>query len=147
MKNALLLVSLACAALTGCFANSGGGGEDCLSNADGSCDAPPSTLPANTTCGEATCDQVPPACSATQVPLVDQADGCYTGACVEAASCDVAPACDLLNTEAQCGERVDCEAVFGGLNCRDPQGNACDANGQASSCTCESFVFARCAAA
>ena len=64
--------------------------------------------------------------------------------CIAAESCDVAPACNLLNSETQCLDREECDATYGGINCRDPQGNACDASGDASTCTCEAFVFARC---
>lgn len=104
---------------------------------------PPPHLEAGESCGAASCDEAPPACLEGGVPVID-ASGCYTGACKPAWVCDVPPPCDVLKTEAECTERAECAPVYGGLNCRDPQGNTCDASGEASTCSCEAFVFARC---
>lgn len=138
MKTAAILFSLACATLTGCFANS----EECSDNAD--CIAPPAaTLPEGGSCASASiCDIVPPQCPDYEVPII--VDSCYTGDCIAVSACDVAPICDVLNTEDQCEARAECESVYGGINCRDPEGNVCT-SGSGSNCTCESFVFARCA--
>lgn len=150
MKLNLLIATLVSVSLAGCFANSSSDDNDpCtgMASPDGlRCSPPPNPLPANTTCAGASCDVPPPSCPEGEVPLVDET-GCYTGECIPFRSCDVAPPCNTLNTEALCSERAECEAVYGGINCRDPQGNACDANGDASTCTCEAFVFARCALA
>ena len=143
MKLTLLVATLVSVSLAGCFANSDESSCPSETAEEGCGFNPPLPLPADTTCASATCDVPPPACPEGEVPLVDDTS-CYTGECISIASCDVAPPCNTLNTEALCSERQECEAVYGGINCRDPQGNACDANGDASSCTCEAFVFARC---
>lgn len=106
-------------------------------------DAPPSELPAGSTCGPAYCEAPPPTCPALQVPVV--VDDCYTGACTDLDACDVEPPCGVLNAEPQCDARAECASVYGGVNCRDPQGALCSAAG--ANCTCEAFVFTGCSPA
>ncbi len=144
MKLSLFIATLVSVSLAGCFANSEGPSCPSETAEEGCGLQPPQPLPANVTCASATCESPSPICPAGEVPVIDTTDGCYTGDCIAAESCDVAPACNLLNSETQCLDREECDATYGGINCRDPQGNACDANGDASTCTCEAFVFARC---
>jgi len=103
----------------------------------------PGTDPNAPSCGGAvTCDAAPPTCPAGQVPLI--ANGCYTGACRAIDQCDTPPVCEVINDEAHCLGRMDCTALYTGINCRDPQGNACTSG--SANCTCERFQFAHCAA-
>jgi hypothetical protein len=92
--------------------------------------------------GAVTCTDARPNCPADTVALVE--NGCWTGACEALAQCDAAPPCDRLNTEPSCLARAECGAVYNGLNCRRSDGTACQAGD--TGCTCESFVFASCAA-
>jgi hypothetical protein len=95
---------------------------------------------AGTCSGAPTCGVEPP-CAVGSVPLVG-ADGCWTGACSATASCDVTPTCNLYQHEADCFGAAGCSASYTGLNCRRPDGTACQAGD--SGCVCESFVFAEC---
>ncbi len=96
--------------------------------------------PAGTCGGAATCG-TKPACAAGSVPLTG-ADGCYTGACSVVTTCDVAPTCPAYQHEADCFGAAGCRASYTGLNCKKPDGSACQSGD--TGCTCESFVFATC---
>lgn len=117
------------------------------------------------TCQDGTC--VPLPCDGNE----DCAAGCYcdltTGGCVESCYCTTdadatsagygwcdeerstcmpgdppLPACEELTTEAECTSRPECDAIFRGLNCTDPDGLSCT-DGEAN-CECETFVFDEC---
>nr|HEX4317136.1 hypothetical protein [Kofleriaceae bacterium] len=104
---------------------------------------PPPPPPPSPSCGGAvTCTTPAPTCAAGDVPAI--LDGCYTGACLDIATCDVPPSCTALAHEADCLARHDCTAEYEGLGCVDPSGQACTAGD--TNCTCSSFVFASCAA-
>ncbi|MCE9580666.1 MAG: hypothetical protein K8W52_46525 [Deltaproteobacteria bacterium] len=110
------------------------------------CDEPrqtctPGTDPDKGSCaGAVTCSTAIPTCPADSVPLIK--NGCYTGECQAIASCDLPPVCDVINTESSCLARNDCDAVYNGLNCKKPDGTACQSGD--TNCTCERFVFADC---
>jgi hypothetical protein len=92
--------------------------------------------------GAVTCNFGAPTCPANQVPLVK--DGCYTGECIAASSCDLPPPCVVLNTEALCLGRPECTAVYSGTNCTNKQGTACQSSDVG--CTCETYAFDECRA-
>lgn len=101
----------------------------------GSCNAP------------ITCDMAEPTCPEGSTPLIK--DGCYTGECEVIADCDVpppVPACSELTDEESCTARVDdCDPVYTGVNCTDPNPNdGLDCTDAGANCTCEYFVFAAC---
>lgn len=98
--------------------------------------------PAGTCGGDATCG-TRPACAAGSVALIG-ADGCYTGACETITpGCDVAPTCGSLQHETDCLARTgECGALYTGINCKKPDGTACQSGD--TGCTCESFRFAAC---
>jgi hypothetical protein len=102
----------------------------------------PGTDPAGSCAGEVTCNQIPTQCPVGEVPLI--LDGCYTGACKAISQCDTAPSCAALSQhEADCLARTgECSAVYTGINCRKPDGTACNAGD--TNCTCESFRFDSC---
>lgn len=104
----------------------------------------PGQDPAGTCAGEATasCSVGRPACPAGQVATL--IDGCYTGQCRALASCDLAPECTHLTDQNSCDGRQDCKEVVNGINCVNDLGQACQA-GQ-SNCSCDSYVYASCAA-
>lgn len=99
----------------------------------------PCTGEACGTClGEVTCADAPPVCpEGTRPARFD--GGCYTGGCVEEATC-AAEACAALD-EAACVVSDTCDAFYVGVGCTGPDGEPCAPGG---SCTCESFVFDRC---
>lgn len=133
------------------------------------CDAAdPASCGTGYTCQDGTCVPIP--CDSND----DCAAGCYcdtaTGACIESCYCttdaeaqsggfgwcdeprntcmpgtDPTPTCDQLTDEAACTARTDCDAVYRGINCTDPNGLSCT-DGQAQ-CTCERYVFDECIAA
>ena len=90
-----------------------------------------------------TCNLTRPSCPAGSVATIY--NGCYTGDCEAIASCDVTPACDALAHQADCLARVGtCAATYTGLNCKRPDGTACQSG---DTCECETFTFHSCAAA
>ena len=100
-------------------------------NPFGSCAGP-------TTCG------TEPTCPAGSVALTSDA-GCYTGECSPIGTCDVSPACGRFQHEADCLNTADesqCSAVYNGVNCKKPDGSACQAGD--TGCVCDYFVFADC---
>lgn len=103
----------------------------------------PGTDPAGSCAGQVTCNIKAPTCAAGEVPLIK--DGCYTGACKAIAQCDVAPTCESIQHEADCvADTGRCSAVYTGINCRKPDGTACNAGD--TNCVCESFRFDSCEA-
>jgi len=99
-------------------------------------------LPSGSCAGDVTCNTQPPTCPAGEVPLIN--NGCYTGTCNPIGTCDLAPACDAYQHEADCfsGATAGCRATYTGINCTKPDGSACQAGD--TGCTCESFRFASC---
>ena len=96
---------------------------------------------AGTCSGDATCG-TRPSCAAGSVALIG-ADGCYTGTCSEIATCDLAPSCGSHQHEGDCLARNgDCGAIYTGINCKKPDGTACQAGD--TNCTCESFKYHSC---
>lgn len=94
--------------------------------------------------GAVTCSTAVPTCAADSVPLIK--NGCYTGECLAIASCDAAPVCEVINTENSCLDRAaDCDVTYNGINCKKPDGSACQSGD--TNCTCERFVFADCVSA
>jgi len=84
------------------------------------------------TCGNASCDIVPPNCPVGTTPGIAAA-GCYTGFCIPTVEC-AAMACASLASESACLARSDCDAVYDGMNC------TCDKNG----CTCQTETYDHC---
>jgi Cys-rich repeat protein len=104
----------------------------------------PGVDPEAPTCaGTVTCNQGAPRCPAGQVPLIDPTTGCYTGTCEAIGECDAAPVCGAIQDEPTCRGREDCEAAYTGLNCRMPNGAACQAG--VPGCVCEEYRFSFCA--
>jgi hypothetical protein len=97
---------------------------------------------AGTCAGEPTCG-TEPQCPQGGVGEIG-ADGCWTGLCVAIVTCDITPSCNNYQHEADCFDPANgqCSATYTGLNCKKPDGTACQ-SGDAG-CTCESFVFATC---
>lgn len=81
---------------------------------------------------QVTCNSARPACPMGTLPGIR--NGCYTGYCVPTYGCEIA-ACETLSTEAACGARSDCSAVYQGNNC------TCDT---LDHCTCESETYSKC---
>jgi hypothetical protein len=106
--------------------------------ARGTCEPTP---PYGTCGGTITCNQLPPTCPEGQVPLHD-ANGCYSGGCVEINLCDVPAGCKAIQHESDCLADATCTSVYAGINCTNPQGQQCVA-GQAN-CTCERFDYSSC---
>ncbi len=139
-----------CAA--GCYCEGGLCEESSICSRDSDCpagqhcDEPRSTCmpgaPTPSCGGPVTCTFGAPTCPAGQVPLI--LDGCWTGTCAPLASCDVAPTCEVLNTETDCLARAECSAVYNGQNCTRPDGSSCTMG--SSGCTCTSFTFDECRA-
>ena len=104
----------------------------------------PGQDPAGTCAGTAatTCTTLQPVCPTGQVPNL--IDGCFTGTCRAFASCDISPVCSHINDEPDCFGRADCQSVYAGINCTDPNGVSCTSG--SAMCTCTSYVFASCAA-
>lgn len=97
------------------------------------------------TCGGATptCG-TEPTCPAGTVGEVNPADGCWNGLCSPIATCDLVPACDRYQHEADCFNPANgaCSASYTGINCTKPDGSSCTSGDVG--CTCQSFVFAEC---
>ncbi|MDQ3364312.1 MAG: hypothetical protein M3680_02635 [Myxococcota bacterium] len=93
------------------------------------------------TCGGTPTCGTQPACPVGSVALTG-ADGCYLGTCSAVTTCDVTPTCAAYQHEADCFGAGGCSASYTGINCRKPDGSACQAGD--TGCTCESFVFATC---
>jgi hypothetical protein len=123
--------------------------ETAVAGGYGWCDETRSTClpgqdPSGTCGGTATCNLGAPSCPSGQVPTL--IDGCWTGQCRDYNACDLAPECTHINDSANCGMRADCRKVMNGINCHkigDPN-TAC--NDGDTDCTCDSYVFASCAA-
>jgi hypothetical protein len=94
---------------------------------------------AGTCGGEVTCNEVRPNCPADSVPLVE--DGCWTGACLELALCDVSPSCERLNTESSCLARTECGADYS-ATCTNPSGGGCSEGDPG--CVCRNYRFDEC---
>jgi hypothetical protein len=105
----------------------------------------PGQDPAGSCGGAITCTTAMPSCPAGQIAV--SIDGCWTGACRDAAACDVQPSCERLNTEATCSARSpECTPNYTGLNCHSTvDGSSCTQN--SANCVCSSYVFASCGAA
>ena len=85
-----------------------------------------------------------PMCPPNEVPLIR--DGVYTGTCEPISSCDVAPPCAVLNTEAACLAQIGmCEPSYNGVDCTTSNGSACTTG--ATNCMCASFTYNTCTAA
>lgn len=97
-------------------------------------------LPGGSCGGAVTCNTTAPSCAAGEVPTIT--NGCYTGTCTTVVTCDVAPTCSAYQHEADCFGAGGCSASYTGINCRKPDGSACQAGD--TGCTCESFRFASC---
>ena len=72
-------------------------------------------------------------------------NGCFTGECVANSACGDDNPCGS-NTRAECdadSAAGQCQAVFRGINCKSPDGQACD-NPNAPNCSCERFVYHSC---
>ena len=117
---------------------------DCMNNqecdtARNTCITPPISCVAEI---DASCNEFAPFCGVGFYPGIQR--GCYTGQCVAAADCDEIPQplCEELATENACSARADCETLFTGINCTDPNGQSCTVAG--ANCTCERFVFRSC---
>lgn len=102
----------------------------------------PGSDPTGSCAGSVTCTTAPPACPGGQVAVV--LAGCYTGACRAIDQCEAPPACTSLQHEADCSARTDCVAIEDGIDCTSPDGTSCTSG--SSNCTCQSYVFASCAA-
>lgn len=93
--------------------------------------------------GTVTCTTAEPVCAVGEVALVK--DECYTGGCSAIAACDLAPACESRQHEADClGVSADCTSVYYGINCTNSAGTACQPGMGDTSCVCQSFQFAEC---
>jgi hypothetical protein len=95
--------------------------------------------------GEVTCTDDAPICPAGSTPEI--LDGCYTGNCMAKADCpDGAPfeCSDLNDDEDACIANPECGAVYKGINCTTPSGDACTSG--ETNCSCESFAFDYCEA-
>lgn len=121
--------------------------QTALDNGFGWCDETrmtclPGEDPAGTCGGEAasTCTTGRPACPAGSVAELYQ--GCWTGECRAINACDVDPVCEHIIDSASCTARTDCSQVVNGINCKKPDGTACQAGD--TNCTCDSYVFASC---
>lgn len=117
----------------------------CTSNADctpgETCTSGVCGAPAPPSCGGTiTCTTAQPTCPSGDVPTI--ANGCWTGNCEAIKSCDVPPACAVINDEQDCLTRTDCTAVYNGIDCTMPDGSACKSGD--TNCTCASYVFASC---
>jgi hypothetical protein len=123
--------------------------EGAVSQGWGWCDESRNTClpgqdPAGTCAGDpvTTCTAGMPSCPLGQVPTL--IDGCWTGQCRDYAQCDVNPSCSHINNEAQCLGQSGCSTTVNGINCKKPDGTACQAGD--TGCTCDSYVFASCRA-
>jgi cysteine-rich repeat protein len=77
--------------------------------------------------------------------VVDAGEACDDGNTVDTDGCSNActvTACEAITTQAACSARPDCENVYRGLNCTDPNGLECTEG--AAMCTCETFVWDEC---
>ena len=100
--------------------------------------------PSGTCAGEVTCNQVAPDCADGDVPLIG-ANGCWTGECQAVAHCAEAPACSHITDAATCSAQSSCHQVVNGINCKiDGTQTPCQAGD--TNCSCDSYVFASCAA-
>lgn len=133
------------------------------------CDNSTGACTVSTTCNtDADCDSGSSCSNGTCTPVC--AAGCYydptTGSCIESGYCTVdtdcangdicdttrstcipnpnppPPACDTLTDQTSCDARGDCHDVWTGINCTPECAN--DPNDPA--CTCQSYVWAACAA-
>ena len=106
----------------------------------GTCEPTPD---AGSCVGAVTCNTAEPVCAVGQVALVKA--GCWTGSCSAIAACDLAPACESRQHEADClGVSAACTSVYYGINCTNNQGTACQPGMGDTSCVCQSFQFAEC---
>jgi hypothetical protein len=137
---------------SGSVCNNGQCEETCVCTSDrdaqtqgfGYCDEATSTCMVGTdpagSCGGPVTGAAPE-CPEGEVPLI--LNGAYTGACRAIAQCDVAPGCPALQHESDCLADGVCAAIYNGINCRKPDGTACQAGD--TGCVCESFEFRVCA--
>jgi cysteine-rich repeat protein len=77
--------------------------------------------------------------------IVEAGEACDDGNTVPTDGCSntcTLTTCESITTQAACTARADCDNIYRGLNCTDPNGLAC--NEGAATCTCETFVWDEC---
>ncbi|HEY1553794.1 MAG TPA: hypothetical protein VGF94_03115 [Kofleriaceae bacterium] len=123
----------------------------CSSDADavaqgfGWCDAgtcAPGADPNGSCAGTVSCGTAQPTCPSGEVPTI--LNGCWTGNCEAIGSCDTAPSCAVINDEADCTARTDCQPVYTGIDCTDSSGKTCTSGD--TGCTCATFQYNSCQA-
>lgn len=135
---------------SGCFCNDDGECEEtgiCTDDtecAEGqTCDTDRSTCvpadPVSECLGPADCGIAPTCDPGTSAEIVD---GCYTGICIANDDCTDGSPCAQQADQAACDARMDCNSLVNGINCTDPDGNACQAG--VGNCTCEQVIYDSC---
>jgi hypothetical protein len=136
--------------LEGCFCNDDGLCEETGVCADDTecaegqtCDTDRNTCvpadPVSECLAPADCGIQPECDPGTSAEIVD---GCYTGICIANEDCTDGSPCSQQPDQATCDARMDCSSVVNGINCTDPDGNACQAG--VGNCTCEQVLFDSC---